>query len=122
MSLTTSTLRTATGSLFGTVTASAGAISSIFMAATHGVAMLDEYVKNSLDQQQVRICADNEDFEARITEEKATQMAQRQLEVVAFCNQSVVHQDLYTKSHDRISLALKARKDAIAKGRAEASA
>ncbi len=107
--MATATARMTLGSVLGTVGTAAVAVSSIFDTTTKGVGMLENYVDAALEEQRDRIAADSVDRIQRIGEEKATEMALRQLQVLKFCAQTPEHKTLFTTNYDKVMEAINAR-------------
>lgn len=107
-----STARMTLGSAFTAVGTSFNAVTSVIGTAVVGISMLDAYAKSCAEQQQARIAVDNADFEDRLAEEKAQEMAERQLQVLDFINKSKDHAKLYQNNYDRIQKVLAERKAA----------
>lgn len=104
--MSTATLRTTTGSLFGTVAVMANTVGSVFDAATKSIGMLDAYVSNSMAHQRMRMDADNATFGIRLQTEKAQEVALLNIESIKFQDQSEDHKIQFASAFDLIGKAI----------------
>ena len=102
--------RMTTGSILSTVSTAAGAITSVLDTGVSGINMLDNYVKNRVEDQRLRAIADRKDFIFRLAEEKSAEISERQLSIDAFCNKSARHAELYNSNYTDLLALLTASK------------
>jgi hypothetical protein len=107
--MSTATARLTIGAVLGTVGSAANTVSTVLGGVTKSVSMLDQFLDDAIEKQQARSIVDMADFESSLAEEKAQEMAERQLQVLQFCKQSVRHGELYEANFNRISDLLAAR-------------
>ena len=105
MSVTTQA-GTTLGSIFGAVSASAGAVTSLFTTATDSVSMLDRYVKDASIRQRKNSAADAITFDEELAVRTAKSIAQTQLDVIAYCANSDQHRDLYNDAYSKVMAAI----------------
>lgn len=113
--MATATARLTLGTLLGTVGVAANSITAVFSTTVKVVDMADGFVSDALTRQQIRSVVDMENFEAALQEEKAQEMAERKVNVLAYCAQSTQHEALYAESYDRIGSILATRRARLAK-------
>ena len=107
MSVTTQA-GTTIGSIFGAVSASAGAVTSLFTTATDSVSMLDRYVKDASIRQRKNSAADAVTFDEDLAVRTAKEISNLQLDVIKFCSESEQHKELYTDAYAKVIAAIKA--------------
>lgn len=109
--------------LLGTVNNAATSVSSIFTTATKSVGMLDKFVSDAAERQEIRSVVDMNDFATKLAEEKAMEEAQRKLEVLKFTGpEGSDNERLYATAYDRIQKLLNdrtAKKEAALKANKE---
>ena len=93
--MSTATWGTTVGTIFGAVTTTAAAASSLIGTAAATVSLLDNYVGSHVKQQQISMDLESDDFEEKIIERLSVERTNRQLELVKFTNQSEVHKQLF---------------------------
>ena len=103
---TTATGRMTLGAVFGTVTATAGAISSAVGTAGATVLLLDNYVQAALNEQKKRQMLEAATFDERLIMELSMEEAQRKLSADQFCNQSDSHATHFNSSYNRLKAVL----------------
>ena len=113
--MASATTRLTIGALLGMVGTVANTVTQAVETVGVGVSMLDKFASDAQERQEVRSIVDMDDFENVIREEKAAEQAQRQLEVLKFCNQSEDHSRIYQANYDRIGSLLSARRERMAK-------
>lgn len=100
--MATATARMTLGSLFATVGTAANAVTSTLNTTVDAISMLDRYVSDARERQTMRSAVEKLDFTQRLAEEKATEMSERQLQVLEFCAQSADHKRMFETNYDRI--------------------
>lgn len=104
------TARMTIGTVLATVSDAANAVSTVLGATTKAVGMLDQYVSDAANKQQIRSIVDMESFETRLQEEVAIEDTERQVQLIKFKDQSKDHTELFEKNFDRIGKLLQDRR------------
>ncbi|MDR5839337.1 hypothetical protein [Caballeronia sp. LZ034LL] len=99
------------GTIFGTVSDTAVAVSTTLGAVTQGVEMLDNYVKEAVYKQQQRSIAEMSSFNEKLMEELAQEDTVRQIAVQEFMGKSNKHRELYMANYNRLGRVLAASKN-----------
>lgn len=103
------TARLTIGTLLNTVGVAASSVTAVLQTGVKGIDMVDLFVSDALNRQQVRSLVDMENFESALQEEKAQEMTERQLSVREFCSQSAQHAADYEVNYNRIGAILAKR-------------
>ncbi|MFP3645156.1 hypothetical protein [Paraburkholderia sp. SIMBA_054] len=106
------TARMTIGTVFDTVSNAAVAASTVLGSGIKAVNMLDKYVSDAAEKQEIRSLVDMESFETRLQEEVAMEDTQRHIKLKEFMDKSPEHQRLYQSNFDRIAAVLAKRKAA----------
>lgn len=105
-----STARMTFGTVLGTVSDAAVAVSTVLGTGIKGIQMLDQYVSDASDKQKLRSLVDMESFEVRLVEEIAMEDTERQLKLKEFMSKSQDTAELFKLNHDRITKLIADRK------------
>jgi len=97
------TARVTLGSVLATVQTSANTVTNVLGAANSSVGMLNRFITDAADKQNVRSKVDMAMFKEQLTRDKAEEEAVSELRVIDFCKQSQNHASAYQKSYDRLS-------------------
>lgn len=95
------------GAVLGSVQEAATSVSATFNTVTKGVNMLNRYVSDAAEKQQVRSVIDMHDFKEKLVEEKAMEETMRKKQILEFTNQSEINKELYQASYNRLQELLK---------------
>jgi hypothetical protein len=106
------TARMTIGTVFDTVSNAAVAASTVLGSGIKAVNMLDKYVSDAAEKQEIRSLVDMESFETRLQEEVAMEDTQRHLKLQEFIKKTPEHAQLYQANFDRIAKVLASRKAA----------
>ena len=96
------TARMALGSVLGTVTDTATAISSIVSTITDGSGMMHDYVKDARNKQKLRIVADQDDYVTRLATERAKENVQRKVDIIEWCGNDTNKQTMFNDELTRL--------------------
>jgi hypothetical protein len=109
-----STARMTFGTILGTVSTSAVAISTVIGTGVKGINMLEKFVDDAATKQHKRSLLDMESFQTRLLEEVAQEDAERGLKLDEFMSKSAQHRELYKLNYERLAAVLEADKQAKA--------
>jgi hypothetical protein len=101
-----STARMTFGTVLGTVSDAAVAVSTTLGAGIKGINMLDEFVTVAALKQKARNVVEVETFAVRLQEEVAMEEVERQIKLVEFTSKSDAHKAAFEASFDRIGALL----------------
>lgn len=104
--MSTSTARLTIGSLLGTVNTAAITVSSTLDAAGAAVGMLNATVSKAAKEQAIRHKVDVNEFKSRLVMEVSMQRAQRERQVLDFC-QDKDNERLFKAAHDELAALVK---------------
>ena len=100
---TTSTLRATLAAMLGTVQTTAQTFTQTVNAVSHGVGMLDRYVTDASDKQIIDSKADKATYIQEVISRKSKEIADMNVEAVAYCKQSDDHLRFYTEANDAMT-------------------
>lgn len=100
------TVRMAAGSVLGTVTDTANAVSSIVKSVSSGAQMLNVYVEQQLKNQTIRNVLNEVTFVENIIEENAFESTQRREKINAYLDANPRRAEIYAVAHKQLSDAL----------------
>lgn len=95
------------GAILGAVQTSATTITASLDAANAAVGMLNKFVTDAADRQQVRSKLDGAIYEKTLLQEKAQQLTESRLQVLNYCKQSAEHEQQYQAAFDELGELLK---------------
>lgn len=104
----TATGRMTLGAVMGTISNTAGAVSSIVNTGVKGVVMLDNFVESALSEQKKRHALDGVLFDERLLLELSTESAHVRIEADKFCDQSTKHAEHFNSSYAKLAAVLSA--------------
>ena len=104
------TARMTFGTVLGTVSEAAVAVSTVLGAGIKTVNMLDKYVSDAATKQEIRSIVEMESFEVRLQEEVAIEDTERQVRLQGFRDKSTEHERLFKANFDRIGKLLAERR------------
>lgn len=99
-------VRMTIGTVLGTVSDSAVAVSTILGTGIKGINMLDEYVNEAALKQKKRSLIEMSSFETKLMEEVAQEDSVRQLQVQEFMDKTPAHRKLYIANYNRLGKIL----------------
>lgn len=105
-------VRMAAGSVLGTITDTATAVSSIVNTASGSLMMLNDYVTRQRAHQQTRAIIETEDFEARLLEETSNDITQRREKIDTYLDAKEGRRAIYNAAHEKLSAAIELHKKA----------
>lgn len=106
-----STARMTFGTVLGTVSTSAVAISTIIGTGVKGINMLEKFVDDAADKQIERSLLDMESFRVRLLEEVSQEDTERGIKLEEFMAKSASHRELYELNYKRLEAVLAAGRD-----------
>lgn len=89
-------------SILGAIQTTANTVSSTLDAANHGVGMLNTMVTSAATRQKKRAIADDYNFEQTLIEDKAKELTESRLQVLAYCAQSTEHNTQYQAAYKEL--------------------
>lgn len=104
----------AIGSLMAAVATSANTVTSLFVAATKGIGMLDAAVTKAANEQAARHEIANEDFLNQLIRDSADAQATADRKVKERCNADPVYASFFETHHARYEALLAHRRASIA--------
>lgn len=105
------TTRATFGNILGSVSNAASTISNTLDAANQGIGMLNTFIGDMAQKQQLRSKADMEEYAHVLADEKAMEDATRRIGIAKFRETSEQHEALFTEAHDRYKKILGITKD-----------
>lgn len=105
------TAKVAVGSIFGTITSAAGAITSLFDTGASSVSMLNKYVSDAAEKQRIASDYDLATFEDTLVRSIATETAKADRELSVFFKEDPENRTLYQAAHERIRAAVELRRN-----------
>lgn len=102
------TTRMTLGSVLSTVQTTANTVTNVLGAANSSVGMLNRFITDASEKQNVRSKLDMAIFKEQLTRDKAQEESESELRVIDYCKQSSNHADSYQKSYDRLAAILAA--------------
>lgn len=95
------------GAILGAVQTSATTLTSSLDAANSAVGMLNKFVTDAANRQNVRSKLDNAIFEKTLHQEKAQELTESRLQVLNYCKQSAEHEQHYQSAFNELAELLK---------------
>lgn len=99
--------RMAFGSILGTVTSAASAVTTTLDSVTAGVGMLNSFVAKAANEQRHRHIADEEVFLDRLIKEKAEESTLADISTKKFMAKSADHAKFYEEHFEKFTKLLK---------------
>lgn len=105
--MTVANSRMTFGAVLATVQTTANTVTNTLQAANSAVGMLNKFVSDAAQRQDVRSKLDNAIFEKTLHQEKAQELTASRLQVLEFCKQSADHATHYQAAYDELAELLK---------------
>lgn len=103
-----STARMTFGTVLGTVSTTAVAVSTVIGTGVKGINMLEKFVDDAAEKQTLRSKLDMESFQVRLVEEVAMEDTERGLKLEEFMSKTPKHAELYKSNYERLQKILAA--------------
>ena len=100
--MATATTRLTFGAVLGSVEAAAATVTSTLDTATKAVGMLNRFVSDAADKQNLRSKVDMHEFKTVLVEQKAMEEALRKKGIEEFCKDST-NSKHYQAAYDRLA-------------------
>src|SRR4051812_2900458 len=101
--------KAALGSVFGAVSSASSAVASLFGVATDSVGMLNKYVADAREKQNIASDYEMATFEEKLLDDHSIDEAKRNREMKLFIAEDPENRELLKSAHNRIKAAVAAR-------------
>lgn len=107
-----SSFRGAIGSVLGTVSNTASAITNLVGATNSGINMLDSFVQTAATKQRMDNALDLSSYETTALNRVGMELANQEMEILVYRKQSTEHDTAFTNAYNRLYEVLHPKTDA----------